>query len=153
MPDLDRAYREENIPECYRLIQNLPVEVPFRLADTVLEMVTAKPAEVELMRTSLAKRREMGLVAVGDKEEIIPGSLYGVSPRDVNTMLAKLGGFDNVGFYAHTHWDTDLMPLPSRGDIFNWSFIRTVNPLLECRVAIMLGGEIKVMRFLGKSGN
>lgn len=152
VPELDAAYRTLNAPECYRLLDGIPLNSRFLTLNIPLQLVSPTQSEVKIMEESLRLRRENGLVRVGNQEVIIPGTDYGVNPWRVMEVMEELKAQDDESAFSHTHWVTNqpsFHPLPSLGDLWHWSGLKIEYPEVDCRIIFNTRNEVRVMRYLG----
>ncbi|MEX2007522.1 MAG: hypothetical protein WD992_02000 [Candidatus Levyibacteriota bacterium] len=156
---LDEAY-QNSIKRCHEEVLRLPVGMVIRLGkdisgcDVLLEVVQPLDQEITLMARSLSDKREYALISAEDRQEIIRGDESSTDPDSVFDALSRLGARNEAGLFSHTHWNDQLNPLPSTGDIglgdlAFWGAFRGTFPNLECRVVTYSSGTIKAFRYLG----
>ncbi len=159
IPALDEAY-QGNIPRCHQEILKLTKGDVIRLGkdipgcDILLETVDPLDEELDIINKSIVNRREYSLVMVGDNSRIIRGNEHSTDPDSVHLALDTLGARNGGGLFSHTHWNTELNPLPSMGgiglgDVAFWRVFRGTFPELECRIVTNSDGQIRAFRYLG----
>lgn len=144
VPGLEEAYREgrNNFDE-FLIRVPLGARIEFRFMTLTLVLPTTH--EVALLERSLKEERELGLVTVGSRCEIVVGEEHQVDSSKVIATLNRLGYEKGKPWSnTHTHWDKVRSPFPSIPDRIQRMILNRNQPGCEYRVVFPLEGKSRV---------
>jgi hypothetical protein len=155
VPELETALKKGDVQACYKLLALIPNGVNLKIGNLLLELTTSTEDEKELMRRSTEEMREFGLIKTKEKMTTIEGSGNRINLDDIAGPLYQIVSPEKPAIFSHTHWDTDIHPLPSYdnlgfGDVPIFEMFMQEYPLLKCRTIFKNRGTTRSIIYKGK---
>ncbi len=148
--DLRVSYAADDTEGKYQSLSQAVVNQPFRLHAYVLEMLDSTNEEVNAMRQSVQKGREVGMVTVAGVSKVYEGGEYELAWPKTRRILRKLGmSAEKPLVFSHTHWDSARDPLPSNEDLNVWWYLRTLYSNSDLRILMWQGDRVRTLRWHG----
>jgi len=133
--------------QCYELLLAAPQGADFQHNKNVYVVHDPLVEEIELMKHSNRSQKEHGLIKVGNQPLFMTEGDFGVNPQNVIRLLKRIYVEREPLLFTHTHWDEGSGPLPSEGDLWNWSIIRNEFPDVACRVVFSYQDKMRSLLF------
>lgn len=156
VPGIEETVRKGNIHESYRLLAGIPDGTVLKVGDLLVEIVPAIDEEKEMMRKSIAERKELALIKTDEETTVIEGDFGSIELDRIAGILYETVKPNIPAQFSHTHWDTNKHPFPAFseigfGDIPIFELFMNQRPQLECRIVFNSGTDVRSMIYRGKA--
>ncbi len=152
---IEQSLEDGDVQGCYQQLAFISDGLVFRIKGILFQLSKSLPEEIELMRKSVLREREFGLVKGGNNCSFIEGQGNWIDMDDIAEAVYKTLRPSEYAIFSHTHWNVNAHPIPAHadvgfGDIVLFDFFRLQYPLLECRAAFNNKGEVRSIVYKGR---